>query len=220
MYTTPGGRQFGYYINEDWGSVRGLEFNLQKRPGGTWLPYFSGSITYTFQIATGSFSSPYNAYSWMWRGYPLPPYESPLNWDQRHSVLLTLGFNVPENATFLGTKALSNFGITVQHRYGSGYPYTPPINSLREAIENINSKRLPSYQSTDLRIYKGFAVGPAKVRLFMDVTNLFNRKDLNSPADVQWYEQFGDPEGEVKNPAVWRTRRMTRLGFEVNLSGF
>ncbi len=220
MYTTPGGRKFGYYINEDWGSVRGLEFSFQKRPGGAFLPYLSANLTYTFQIATGTFSSPFNAYNWMWRGYPLPTTESPLDWDQRHSLLLTLGFTVPEGQALFGKSFLSNFGITLQHRYGSGYPYTPPINTLREAVENINAKRLPSTQQTDLRVYKAFKIGPARARFFMDVTNLFDRKDLNSPNDVRWYEQYGDPEGEVKDPTVWNPRRATRFGFEVNLKGF
>ena len=219
MFVTPSGRSYGYYINEDWGSVRGVEFNFQKRPGGI-FPYLTANLTYTFQIASGSFSSPFNAYNWMWRGYPLPPYESPLDWDQRHSLIATIGLNVPADGALFGMKAFSNFGITLQHTYGSGYPYTPPINSEREAVEAINSKRLPSYRETDMRIYKVLKVGPARLRLFADVVNLFNRKDLSSPNDTQWYDQFGDPEGEVKDPSVWRTRRLTRIGFELDLPGF
>ncbi|RKY34852.1 MAG: hypothetical protein DRP73_05140 [Candidatus Omnitrophota bacterium] len=215
-----GGGNYSTYVNEDWGSVRGLEFSLQKRPGGTFLPYFSGNLTYTFQVASGSFSSPWNAYDWMWRGYPLPPYESPLDWDQRHSVLFTVGFNVPKGQTFLGSRIFSNFGVTLQHYYGSGYPFTPPIHSLRDAIERINSERLPSYQSTNMRAYKKFNVGHLSILSYVDISNLFNRKDLNSPNDIQWYYQFHDPEGEVKDPTVWRQRRTTRFGIELSLSGF
>jgi outer membrane receptor protein involved in Fe transport len=220
MFTYGAGGNYSTYVNEDWGSVRGIELEFQKRPGGAFLPYFSWDVTYTYQVATGSFSSPWNAYTWQWRGYPLPPYESPLDWDQRHSLIVTLGFNVPKGKTLFGTKVLSDLGITVQHWYGSGYPFTPPINTLREAIENINSERLPSYQTTDLRIYKGIEVGPARALLYLDITNLFNRKDLSSPNDIQWYYQFGDPEGEVKDPSVWRQRRTTRFGIELTLSGF
>ena len=63
-------------------------------------------------------------------------------------------------------------------------------------------------------------MGPARALIYLDVTNLFNRKDLSSPNDIQWYYQFGDPEGEVKDPSVWRQRRTTRFGIELTLSGF
>jgi hypothetical protein len=215
-----GGQNYSTYVNEDWGSVRGLEITFEKRPGGTFLPQFSMRLSYTFQVARGSFSSPGYAYRWAWRGYPLPHHESPLDWDQRHRLFLTLSYDVPKGKPLFNIKGLDSWGVTVQHNYGSGYPYTPPINTPREAIENINAKRLPSYQNTDMRFYKDLSFGPAAIRFFMDIYNLFNRKDLSSFNDVQWYDQFGDPEGEVRDPSVWNPRRQTRIGVEVRLREF
>ncbi len=215
-----GGENYSTYINEDYGEVRGLEFDFTKRPGGAFLPNLGLNVSYTYQVALGSFSSPFNAYDYMWRGYPLPPHESPLDWDQRHKLYLTLSYVTLGDAPLFGIKGLDHAGITIQHYVGSGFPYTPPIRTPREAIENINSERLPGTQTTNLRFYKDYNIGLARIRFFMDMFNVFNRKDLNSFDNVDWYVQFNDPEGERKNPTVWSNRRLTRVGLELKIKGF
>ncbi len=212
------GENYSMPVNEDYGSVRGVEFEFTKRPGGELLPSWSFTLSYTYQIARGSFSSPFDAYTWMWRGYPMPPSDSPLDWDQRHRLFITLGYFAKKGNPTFGIKGLDNWGFSIQHSYGSGFPYTPPIRTLREAIENINSKRLPSTQNTNLRVFKQFVFGPVTIRAFMDMNNVFNRKDLLGFNNVEWYEQFNDPEGEVKDPTVWSARRTTRIGIEFKYS--
>ncbi|RKZ01559.1 MAG: hypothetical protein DRQ10_01885, partial [Candidatus Hydrothermota bacterium] len=73
-------------------------------------------------------------------------------------------------------------------------------------------------QNTNLRFYKNFAFGPVAVRTFLDIYNLFNRKDLTDFSSVDWYEQFHDPEGETKDPRVWSSRRTVRFGIEVKFA--
>ncbi len=210
---------YSTYVNEDYGDVRGVEFSFSKRPGGGLLPYLGLDVNYTFQVALGTFSSPFDAYDWAWRGYPMPPHESPLDWDQRHSLQVALSFIVPRGkALFAG---IDDWGITFDHQYGSGYPYTPPIKTVREAIENINAGRYPSTQNTNLRFFKNFRFmkGKMNLRLFADVTNLFNRKDLISAANIDWYVFFHDPEGETKDPRVWSAGRRTRVGLMLQIKG-
>ncbi|RKY98422.1 MAG: hypothetical protein DRQ10_07435, partial [Candidatus Hydrothermota bacterium] len=173
MIYLPSGRNYSTYVNEDYGDVRGIEFDFQKRPGGAMLPFLGISVAYTYQIAKGSFSSPRDAYHWAWSGYPMPDKEHPLDWDQRHNLLINVSVISPKGKPLLG---IDDWGFTIQYSYGSGYPYTPPIRTQREAIELINSKRLPSTQNTNLRFYKNFAFGPVAVRTFLDIYNLFNRK--------------------------------------------
>lgn len=213
------GENYSTYVNEDYGSSRGIEFELSKRPGGKVLPNLSGSLTYTFQVARGSFSSPRQAYEWAWRGYPIPPHESPLDWDQRHKITLTLSYNIPKGSPLFGIKGFDDINITVIHNYGSGFPYTPPIRTISEAVENINAKRLPSYQNTDLRISKGLSIRNLYLNFFVDVYNVFNRKDLSSFANVEYYEYFNNPEGEERDPTVWSPRRRTRIGVEARFKG-
>ncbi len=210
-----GGRNYTTYVNEDYGDVRGIEFDFNKRPGGALLPYFGFRINYTFQVAKGSFSTPGQAYNWAWRGYPMPDQEHPLDWDQRHTLQITLSLVSPDkNHPLFG---ISDWGISLIHHYGSGYPYTPPIRTPREAMELINSKRLPPTYSTDMRFYKNFRFGPVYMRGFVDIYNIFNNKQLTGFDNVEWYEQFHDPEGEVKNPTVWSSRRTTRIGIEIQI---
>ncbi len=210
-----GGRNYSTYVNEDYGDVRGIEFDFSKRPGGAFLPFIGFDLAYTYQIAKGSFSSPGDAYHWAWSGYPMPDMEHPLDWDQRHTLLLTLSLISPPKTPLFG---ISDWGLTFQYNYGSGYPYTPPIRTQREAMELINSKRLPSTSNVNMRFYKNFTFSPFKIRLFVDVYNLFNKKNLTGFDNVEWYEQFNDPEGEVKNPTVWGARRTTRFGIEIHFT--
>ncbi len=212
MIHLPNGRNYSTYVNEDYADVRGLEFDFNKRPGGTMFPYLGIGVSYTYQIAKGSFSNPGDAYNWAWRGYPMPDQEHPLNWDQRHTLMLNLSLISPKGKP-LGP--IDDWGITIQHSYGSGYPYTPPIRTPREAMELINSKRLPPTHNTNLRIYKNFALGPVRIRTFFDVYNLFNVRNLTGFSSVEWYEQFGDPEGEEKTPTVWSARRTVHFGIEL-----
>lgn len=214
------GENYSTYVNEDYGSSRGVELELSKRPGGALLPNFSGSVSYTFQVARGSFSAPRDAYEWAWRGYPIPPHESPLDWDQRHKVTLTLAYNVPKGRPLFGVPGLDDINLLVVHSYGSGFPYTPPIRTISEAVENINAKKLPSYQNTDLRISKGISIKKIYLNFFMDIYNVFNRKDLSTFANVEYYEYFNNPEGEERDPTVWSPRRRTRVGVEMRLKGF
>lgn len=205
------------FYNEDYGSSRGIGVEILKRPGGVFIPYLSLNINYTFQVAKGSFSSPYLGYYWQWLGYPLPPKESPLNWDQTHSVNAIFSWIVPQNKRFLG---LSDWGATLQFAYGSGFPWTPPIRSERDAIELINSRRLPSTKNADLRLFKNFPLWRGNLQVFMDIYNVFNTKNLGGIYDENWYDQFKDPEGEVKDLSVWEPRRQTRIGFFFEIGGF
>ena len=219
-------KQFSYgisgnystYVNEDYGSSRGIELQINKRLGGRFLPDIGFNMSYTFQVARGSFSSPRNAYDWMWRGYPLPTHESPLDWDERHHVTATLMYAVRDKGILGGR--LKNFGIILSYLYGSGFPYTPPIRSERDAVEKINSEKLPPYSRTDLRIYKDFSFKLLKGRIYLDVTNLFNNKELRSFDNVNSYYVLHDPEGEVKNPTVWYPRRRSTLGLQISIKGF
>ncbi len=219
-------KQFSYgaagnystYVNEDYGSSRGLELQILKRTGGHYLPNIGLNINYTFQVARGSFSSPRNAYDWMWRGYPLPTHESPLDWDERHHVTATIMYIVG-NKGILGGR-LKNFGVILHYLYGSGFPYTPPIRTERDAVEKINAERLPSYSRTDLRIYKDFGFKLLRGKIYLDITNLFNKKELRTFNDVNSYYVLHEPEGEVKNPTVWYPRRQATLGIQLSIKGF
>ncbi|HEX9006354.1 MAG TPA: TonB-dependent receptor, partial [Bacteroidota bacterium] len=81
-------RQFGMYVNRDYGAVRGITVSLDKRMSNG----FAANLDYTFQIAKGDASDPEQAFL---NAQATPPIETnkvlvPLSWDRRHSLNVTL----------------------------------------------------------------------------------------------------------------------------------
>jgi hypothetical protein len=101
--------------------------------------------------------------------------------------------------------------------YHTGYPYTPTevaFIQYRPQSEGValfyeaglkNSKRLPHYQSMDLRIEKTWFFGKNQLTAYLNVINFFNRQNLRS---YWWYpvqQQNGsiifDRESQVNIPS-------------------
>jgi outer membrane receptor for ferrienterochelin and colicin len=95
--------------------------------------------------------------------------------DQRHTLAVT-------GEMELG----SGWSINSRIAYGSGYPFTPSIavfNNSKRIWEWIssskpNSEYLPSYSRVDLRVAKDFTVFGAPTSVFLDVSNIFNTKNV------------------------------------------
>lgn len=69
--------------------------------------------------------------------------------------------------------------------YGSGYAYTPEIavydsvTMLGEWVEGSpNSAHYPPYERVDIRIAKAFVVAGSPLQLYVDVTNILDRKNI------------------------------------------
>ena len=195
---------YGLYTNGDYGHARGLELTLKKRPtrAGLWAP-ISGTISYTFMIAKGRYSSAYASYHAVWANQRLMTKEHYLDWDERHTIAANIDIRIPG----IGT------GINIIYRYGSGLPYTPPARD--PYIQPINEARRPPTTTTDIKLRQPFRVKGNELMLFFDILNAFDKTNLNSISDVQWYEQYGDPEGRYHNPMVWGWRRRVRTGIEI-----
>ncbi|RKZ27546.1 hypothetical protein DRQ20_00115 [bacterium] len=201
-------RYYTRYTNADYGSVRGVEITFFKRKGGT--PWFmSWNCNYTYQIARGKSSSTRQNYDFIWAGYEIPAEEHYLDWDQRHTLRVSVTFSAGKEERLLG---MSDWGITFLTNYGSGYPWTPPS---RSRIQRINEERMPYTLRTDVRFYKHLIHKDRfKLTFLVDIVNLFNRDNLLDIADEEWYAVYGDPEGRFHDPTVWDTKRVMRFGIE------
>ncbi len=154
------GIKFARYINRDYGFVRGITFEFEKR-------YSSGistSIDYTYQIAKGNASDPNTAFL---DAQSDPPKETekelvPLNWDRRHQINATLTLGKP-----------GGYSASLVARYGTGLPYTPTFQNVQTAVEN--SGRKPAIFDVDLYFYKDFQFKGLKYTFFFRVFNLFDR---------------------------------------------
>ena len=209
-YDFAGGMNYTTFVNQDFASIRGFEVQFSKLPGG-FLPYLSWEVNYTFQVAKGSFSSPFASYSYSWARLPLSYSEEHyLDWDERHSISFILSWMVPVQENMLA----SGYGVSLLYSYGSGTPWSPPIRDIRDALEKTNTLRMPSHSNWDMRLYKDFGTQKTGVRLFANIYNLFNNRNITGYNDEQLWYYFRDPEGEVKDPTVYSARRVTRVGFQ------
>jgi outer membrane receptor protein involved in Fe transport len=78
-----------------------------------------------------------------------------------------------------------------------------------------NTERLPSITTTDVRLSKRLNIGAVGGRLFFDILNLFDRKNLFYIEDEEHYSFFDDPEGSHHDPGVWGNRRRIKTGIEI-----
>lgn len=97
--------------------------------------------------------------------------------DQPHSLDLVLDWRVSRTWT-----------LDFTWRYHSGWPTTPVSLLVEEDDEeeavflrqlgDRNSASLPSYHRVDLRASRRWAVGRGRLRLYFDVQNLFDRRNV------------------------------------------
>jgi outer membrane receptor protein involved in Fe transport len=233
------GNWFGRYRNTDYGTVRGFELAFKKRAGGA-LRYWSSSLNYTYSIAKGKSSSNRQNYDFIWDNFDIPTTENPLDWDQRHTAVLNIGFDVPPGEKLLGVSFLNNLGINVLTNFGSGMPWTPPPSTQEARIERTNQLRMPYTTTTDLKVRKGFRVSTTSLSVFAEVLNLFDKSnnllrmvDKSDDNGVERYyieywlphQQFEeglidqDPDyvkaagGKHQDPSVAGPRRRIRTGI-------
>jgi outer membrane receptor protein involved in Fe transport len=166
---------FYLYTNGDYGHSRGIEVTLHKRPGVG--DPFSGTLSYTFQLAKGRYSSAYASYHADWAGEHAPSEEHYLDWDQRHTVNFNMGIRLPYRIR-----------ANMLTKLGSGLPYTPPSKDPFVVLHN--SKRMPYTTSTDLKLDKLVSVGPISGTLFLEIMNIFDKKNLNDISDIDWYTLY------------------------------
>ena len=167
------------YVNRDYANVRGVSVVVNRRIQN----HIGFNIDYTLQIAEGTNSDPLAEY------YALQNNESPvqnitpLNWDQRHTLNVSLLFGGP------------GWTLSLLGQYGSGYPYTPYINVATRSGRNVatqlpdNSRRKPDTYNLDMRASKNFDIGGNQLSLFLRVFNLL---DLRNATNV--YSDTGEPD--------------------------
>ena len=196
------------YTNADFARVRGFEIALKLRPGGE-FPHFSGSMNYTFSVASGKSSTTRQNYDYIWSGWIIPKKEFPLEWDERHRISLNVAFTVPKGEGFFGNKFLTDFGISTLTNFGSGMPWTPS-SSTRE--QRINQARLPWTLITDMKLSKNFYIGKSKLTIYTNIDNLFDRVDnIRILTDPAWYEaklaEAGLMEDEIISGSGYRKEK-------------
>ena len=214
ILSTYEGFLFGRYINRDYGNVKGMVLTLDKR----FANYFSAKIDYTYQVASGNASDPMTEYN---NNSSDPPVESnkktvPLNWDQTHTLNVSLNFGDP-----------SDWTAGLIFSYGSGGPYTVDPR-YAQGLRFENDGRKPATYNVDLKANKHFKIFGYDFNTFLLVYNLLDIKNEYSVygstgrATADLNTQFAGPiiglntlQQYINNPSMYSSPRRISIGFNV-----
>ncbi len=228
---TISGNQSYRYINRAYASAQGIEMTIAR----AFSDNYGGQIAYTYSFANGVASDALFGASAGGLTH-LPTRELPLNWDQRHSLDVSLRIADP-----------GSWGGSITYSLGSGYPWTPSYRSVRRQDPELeNSRRLPATHSLTLTAQKFFNVWGQALTLFFDGRNLLDQDQVSSINPGIWpgtpqariayvdyltetddagNPQYGgafladmDGDGEdefhpVNDPRVYYPHRIFRIGF-------
>ena len=210
------------YVNRDYSNSRGVTLTVTKRQSDLWTL----NLAYTFQVAEGNNSNPDDEQAAARDNKEPARALTPLDWDQMHTVNLSLG---------LGENDWGAFAIG---RYGTGLPYTPVINQAEARGEDAaravqkNSRRRPDNLTLDLRLFKNFTLSPFTLSLFVRVFNLFDQRnevdvygetgrafatpEALGAANVNRAGRVNPVEAFLVRPEYYSEPREIQVGFELN----
>ena len=236
-----GGSPVTQFVNEDYGSVKGIDITVEKIARG----FLSGSLVYSYMQAMGNSSSAYDGYyNYIANTTDTvkPVQEYPLDFDQRHTATVTMDYRVPRDwrGKFMGVTIPGDWGLNTIAHYGSGLPYTlTDINGVRYG--SINEGRMPSTFSIDMRFNKNIHIRNSGnyFTFFIEVENLLDHRNVvnvytntgRADDDGRIYTDTSDPDGDgpltaedvnryyhllSNDPQNYSSPRQVRLGFEFN----
>jgi hypothetical protein len=178
--------------NADFGNVRGVDMQLQRRFGNI----FSGQVSYTYQNSKSTGSDPTDFLAGLSRapfGVTGERPEAPQTTirtrdDRRHNFQGTFSVTLPSDfaeGSILGT-IFKNIGAYGTFQVRSGLPYTRLVNNglgntsgggfglISDLVEPLQASETPWEKYFDLRVTKSFRFGPTDWQLYADVRNVFN----------------------------------------------
>ena len=178
-------KSYTLYTNGGYSQIRGFEIGLSKLYSNN----ISGDINYSLSWADGNASSERDGYYGVVTvsgGERTPPARKyALAFDRRHAVKVNFDLRARDNEgpEMFGVKPLENAGVNFLFSYESGAPYTPRDVTNRN-IGPMNSKRMPSTKSLDMKINKDFMfkfMGEnLSVGVFCTISNVFDWVNYNS----------------------------------------
>jgi hypothetical protein len=202
------------YENIDFSTVKGLSAAFDfRRTGGSQIKF-----NYTLQFAEGSGSNINSGANLASSGQPNLRVLTPLDYDQRHSFVLSYDYRFGSKKDYKGpsfkTKKnktiqfLEDVGFNISFLLGSGTPYTRwntaiPINgaSRSSIVGQINGSSKPWAFRTNLRIDKNIPLTwgkdesdskkTANLNIYLQVLNLLNTRNI-----INVYNFTGAPDDD------------------------
>jgi hypothetical protein len=168
--------------NADAGTVRGMEVLLEREMRGG----FGARRIYTLQSAEATATDAFLLNRLISvdpsTGDTIRPAraEFPLDFDRRHTLTAILRSKLSDSIgpSILGERVLGGFEAAAILRLSSGLPYSRTNLAGDSLIGLPNDARLPSTQTVDLLVRRPLHLGGARGGLYVDVRNLFNRRNV------------------------------------------
>jgi hypothetical protein len=173
QYHPLSGTQYLTYINRDYADIRGFRVGLAKRNG-----ILTGSVNYTFGVATGKNSSSLgllfpDVYESGLIADPSPE-DIYMDFDRTHNLVANIMLNTPQQwgPVLFDLYPLEQVTIAVTSFARSGRPYNSQINKLV-----LMGLRAPSEYSTNVKLTKQISrFFGTQMTLYAEITNLFNNR--------------------------------------------
>jgi len=176
---------FGVLVNSDFQTVRGFDIQLRRRLTNHW----GFDVNYSFmQTRTNAQALERQAEAFGRENQARVYIETVSEIDQPHVFNGVLRFAVAEDApSFRFGNLLRHTSASITLRAASGMPYTPvfpPEFRLTGSLPTstalrlpINEGRAPATFRVDMRASKEFRIGGIRYGAFLDVRNVFDRKN-------------------------------------------
>ena len=202
------GDDYDYFINGVARDIKGVELELRK-PAGLITGFVSGEYHLVASIHH-SWEELFNPAHPEFREDPkLTDYlkvvddpfineRAPGDWRAKVNLALHIPPSWGPGPTFGGAKLLGAWDISVYHKFEQGDPFNWNPRGL-ERLQGVYNRREKDYHRTDLHFAKRLSFGGTNVQAFLDISNLFNVKNLAiSPGsfDDALSEQDSDEERE------------------------
>ncbi len=203
--SSTGSKLYTALLNEDFGTVKGLELTLELRR----VNRFTARLNYTLSDAKGTGSNSRSSFGAIEQNIGRPVnYINPLDFDQRHrgSVLLDYRFDKGD-----GGPVLEGLGANLLLSFNSGHAYTRikepkelgqasawnvgvrPLIDPRSSfpVEPLNSSSTPWIFNIDFRLSKMVSITDINAEFYVDILNLLNTKNV-----INVYPSTGTPQDD------------------------
>jgi hypothetical protein len=158
------GARYVRLTNSDFGDVIGITVALDHHALGP----VNLALDYTWQEARGNSSDPLERANRAAGGEDPRPRVIPFDWDQRHTLNMTLALAKPDA-----------YIVSAVLRAVTGQPYTPSFETAFGFGLDANSGRKPSGALVDLRAERSFRTGGLNGGLYARVFNVFDARFFN-----------------------------------------
>jgi len=210
--------EYGLYANKDYGNVKGLEVKVDYAQGS-----FYANLNYTLQYTRGNADNPTQTFDRAGESKDPIPTLIPMNWDQRNTFNVTVGYNT------------KRWGITATGYYNSGTPFSwSPLSEHRVANINLypNNDYQRSSTAVDVNGYVNlYEFKEARVRMNYSIYNLLDHLNENwvdattgraytaiiQPSDLSsHHSDFNKYEDRIQNPSMYAAPRLVKVGLGVS----